>query len=279
MNDQTSLVIFAIVAILIMASMIVYGHKGKLEKDEKKKHFDKLLEKSLSGSYSSLEEYDEKGNQFLESIPNALRKSYAPDIQKYRNNLEIRLLVHEHAHVLKRKLSLAIVQNDYGVITSDNTNLVYAEFIESMGYIVDSASMKQVELALDEFEVQQAKTGFDPETYPLDGHEFEHWVADNLKKFSWNAEVTRGSGDQGVDVIATKGAMRVGIQCKQFTSGKVGNSAVQEIVGAKALFGLTHLAVITTSDYTHAAKTLAGANSVALLSHYDIPRLDQVFPN
>ncbi|MFC3179359.1 restriction endonuclease [Cypionkella sinensis] len=68
--------------------------------------------------------------------------------------------------------------------------------------------------------------------YPLNGHEFEHWVAAKLKFYGWKAEVTRGSGDQGVDVIAVRLGKQVGIQCKRF-SGSVGNGAVQEAIAGK----------------------------------------------
>lgn len=71
--------------------------------------------------------------------------------------------------------------------------------------------------------------------YPEDGHLFEVWVAEKLIGLDWDAHVTSGSGDQGVDVIAEKDGIRVGVQCKQY-AGTVGNSAVQQIISGKGFY-------------------------------------------
>lgn len=93
----------------------------------------------------------------------------------------------------------------------------------------------------------------------------------------WKAEATRGSGDQGADVIATTptGA-RVAVQVKHYRNN-VGNKAVQEIVASKALYGCTHAVVFTSGPgYTKAAHELARANSVPLWSPDDLFRLQDL---
>ena len=67
----------------------------------------------------------------------------------------------------------------------------------------------------------------------MDGHEFEYFCGDLLKKNEFsNVEVTRGSGDQGIDIIAYKDGVKYGIQCKCY-SQNIGNKAVQEALPAK----------------------------------------------
>ena len=56
----------------------------------------------------------------------------------------------------------------------------------------------------------------------MNGHEFEYAVADLLFHNGWrDVEVTQGSGDYGVDVLARRKNMRYGIQCKRY-KGSIG---------------------------------------------------------
>ena len=98
----------------------------------------------------------------------------------------------------------------------------------------------------------------------MDGHAFEHYCAKLLSKNGYdNVEVTRGSGDQGIDVIAFKDGIKYGIQCKCYSSA-IGNKAVQEAFAGKAYYGC-HVAVVLTNRYfTESAKELAAANKVVL---------------
>ncbi len=105
--------------------------------------------------------------------------------------------------------------------------------------------------------------------------EFEHYCAAVLRKMKWKARVTQASGDQGVDIVADKRGVRRVIQCKKY-SEPVGNRAVQEIVAAIAHEGAQRAVVVTTSDYTPAAKKLAASNQVLLLHHADLRRIDRL---
>lgn len=109
--------------------------------------------------------------------------------------------------------------------------------------------------------------------YPEDGHFFEVWVAEKLISLDWDAFVTSGSGDQGVDVIAAKGGVRVGIQCKQY-AGTVGNSAVQQIISGKGFYEVDKGVVVSTGKYTRSARQLAEASGIGLLSHLDLEFFD-----
>ena len=66
-----------------------------------------------------------------------------------------------------------------------------------------------------------------------DGLSFEYTCASILRKRGFsNVDVTKGSGDQGIDVLAWKGGTKYGIQCKLYAS-PVGNKAVQEAYAGK----------------------------------------------
>lgn len=91
----------------------------------------------------------------------------------------------------------------------------------------------------------------------MDGHDFEYWCAELLKKRGFqNVEVTKGSGDQGVDVLAEKDGIKYAIQCKCY-SHDLGNSPIQEVESGRIFYGC-HVGVVMTNRYfTSGAKELA----------------------
>ena len=91
----------------------------------------------------------------------------------------------------------------------------------------------------------------------MDGHDFEYWCADLLKKDGFEkVEVTPGSGDQGVDVLAEKGGVKYAIQCKCY-SKDLGNTPIQEVESGRIYYGC-HVGVVMTNRYfTSGAKDLA----------------------
>ena len=66
----------------------------------------------------------------------------------------------------------------------------------------------------------------------IDPIEFERHCAEAMRLAGWSAETTKGSGDQGVDVVAEQDGIRVVLQCKRYNRS-VGNKAVQEAFAAK----------------------------------------------
>lgn len=66
----------------------------------------------------------------------------------------------------------------------------------------------------------------------MSGQEFERAVADIFTSMGYQISMTPITGDQGIDIIAVRNGTRIGIQAKCYT-GKVPNSAVQEVVAGK----------------------------------------------
>lgn len=193
------------------------------------------------------------------------------------DRLAIRKQVERHTPALSRNMRKAVKVNDYGATSSDERLTVVAEFLESTGVQLQQMSlinaMFYIETLLEaETSIRREETQFDPRFIPSNGHDFEFWVAEGLEQFGWTARVTKGSGDQGVDVIAERDGVSLGLQCKLYSSA-VGNKAVQEAFAGAKHMGLDKAAVLTNADFTRSAKDLAVSTDVLLLSPDDIPTL------
>lgn len=100
----------------------------------------------------------------------------------------------------------------------------------------------------------------------LTGHQFEMFCEDKLKKEGWEVSRTKGSGDQGVDLIIKNTNRMVAVQCKKSKTA-ISNKAVQEVVAGMKYYGADQGLVITNSKYTKSAILLADANNIKLI-HY-----------
>ena len=79
----------------------------------------------------------------------------------------------------------------------------------------------------------------------MDGHTFEHYCAGLLRRNGFHhVEVTRGSGDQGIDILAWKHRKKYGIQCKCY-SYYLGNKAIQEAYAGMKFYECDVAAVLT----------------------------------
>lgn len=98
----------------------------------------------------------------------------------------------------------------------------------------------------------------------MDGHAFEHFCAELLRKNGFSeVAVTKGSGDQGVDVLAVKDGIKYAIQCKNYAS-PLSNKPVQEVNAGKAFYHCHVGVVMTNSTFTPGAKELAQATGTLL---------------
>ncbi|MDN6871851.1 restriction endonuclease [Pseudomonas citronellolis] len=111
---------------------------------------------------------------------------------------------------------------------------------------------------------------------PEDGVEFEYWCAEQLEVQGWGAIVTKGSGDQGVDIVAQKDGIVVAIQCKRYT-GAIGNKAVQEVFAGRTHILADHACIIGTGGFTKSAIELANATDVRLMDASDIAYFDEYY--
>ena len=106
----------------------------------------------------------------------------------------------------------------------------------------------------------------------LDPYEFEEWIARFLRIQGYNANCTKKSGDYGIDVLAEKDGLTIGIQCKKFTT-PVGIKAIQETISGMTYYDCEMGWVISTAPYfTQAAKNLAEKQNIQLYNKNDLAK-------
>lgn len=104
----------------------------------------------------------------------------------------------------------------------------------------------------------------------MEGHDFEYYCADILQKKGFShIEVTPGSGDYGIDIIAYKDGLKYGIQCKRY-SGTVGWHAVEEAIAGSKYYGCDVAVVMTNSVFSKQAVEGAERVGVRLWGKMDI---------
>lgn len=97
----------------------------------------------------------------------------------------------------------------------------------------------------------------------MTGSEFELFINEIIQKMGYETSMTKKTGDQGIDIVADKNSLRIGIQCKRY-SGTVGNHAVQEAVAGKKFYKCDKVIVVTNNYFTSSASSLAEINDVIL---------------
>lgn len=84
----------------------------------------------------------------------------------------------------------------------------------------------------------------------MEGHEFEYFCAQLLENHGFTeVEVTKGSGDYGIDVLAQKDGVTYAVQCKRY-SAPVGVKAVQEAYAGRDYYDRMVGAVMTNQYFT-----------------------------
>ncbi len=103
----------------------------------------------------------------------------------------------------------------------------------------------------------------------LRGVEFEQFLGSSLRALSFTVKGTNVTGDQGVDLLAVKGGIRLAIQAKGY-AGAVGNDAVQQAFAGKKYYDFNCCAVITNSRFTPQARELARKLNCILVDGADL---------
>lgn len=87
----------------------------------------------------------------------------------------------------------------------------------------------------------------------MEGRDFEYYCAELLKRRGFQeVEVTKGSGDYGIDILAEKDGVTYAIQCKCYAA-PVGVKAVQEAYAGRDYYDRMVGAVLTNQYFTQPA--------------------------
>ncbi len=142
----------------------------------------------------------------------------------------------------------ALGKKDFSPVESE-------EFLSAYGHIVG----------------QTTRLGEFPDLMSLSGIQFERIITELLEKMGFRAEMTKATGDGGIDVEALLDKPIVGgrylVQCKRFApESLVGGPTVREFYGAltadrKAVKGI----LITTSGFTSQALDFAAGLPIELI--------------
>ncbi len=108
----------------------------------------------------------------------------------------------------------------------------------------------------------------------LEGHDFEYYCADILKKNGFlDVEVTKGSGDFGADILAEKDGVSYAIQCKCYDK-PIGVKAIQEVYAGKDYYDCMVGVVMTNQYFTAPAVELARKLKIMLWDRGYIDNMD-----
>ena len=110
----------------------------------------------------------------------------------------------------------------------------------------------------------------------MDGWEFEEYIAKLLVRNGYiHVEVTRGSKDQGVDILAQKDGISYAIQCKHYEA-KVPNKAVQEAYAGARFYGCDVPVVLTNSYFFPSAVELGDEIGVELWDRDELRKMIRI---
>ena len=102
----------------------------------------------------------------------------------------------------------------------------------------------------------------------MNGHKYEHRCAQMLRRKGFHhVEVTKKSGDQGVDIIAYKHFSKYAIQCKYY-SYPVGNKAVQEVYAGGKYYDCDRCIVMTNGTFTNLLRNAFPFSQREFLMYY-----------
>jgi hypothetical protein len=157
-------------------------------------------------------------------------------------------------------------RNKYGEVELD---LLFQEAADFLEKFFPEGSLKffflapplnvVVELALGWVEEAQSN-----DAQPHDGIDFEHWCAKKIEQQGWSVVVSNASGDQGVDIIASRETVTVVVQCKRYST-PIGNKAIQEVYSGAKHYVADCAVVIGAGGFTKSGQELASSTEVILL--------------
>ena len=106
----------------------------------------------------------------------------------------------------------------------------------------------------------------------MSGHHFEHEFGKLLEKEGYAVTLTKGSGDGGIDLVATKDSQEIIIQCKAWKN-PVGPAPIREMQGVKE--DHQQVWVVGLGGFTTGAIEFAKQKDIKLLEYKDVDAMVQ----
>lgn len=107
------------------------------------------------------------------------------------------------------------------------TKKQFEEYLKNVEITIAENSIPKYEINNEEERIHMYNDKFDYMT----GEDFEEFIANILKKIGfYNIQLTKKSGDQGVDILAEKQGIKHAIQCKRKRCYALGQKSIKRIV-------------------------------------------------
>ncbi|WP_163559646.1 restriction endonuclease [Halomonas sp. NO4] len=188
----------------------------------------------------------------------------------------LRFLLKNKDYINKSSKSLVFPGTSFKLGFALHDSTYYLELHDIISYRVREYE-EELKSSLEEEEdlllVENNNFSGDSEMNMLDvmsGIEFEHYLAERINnETTMHAEVTKGSGDQGADLIIRGKGLSAVIQSKHYSS-KVGNKAIQEAFSARQYYGTGLAIVVANAGYTRSAWQLAEKTGVLAMTEDSI---------
>jgi restriction system protein len=198
-----------------------------------------------------------------------IKKSKIAEFDSIESNLSIR------RPEIKKSKKVVMLRDQMARVKYQQSRKMYQELAQMTNaerQEVAGFSSSERQRLIDEKIAKRFKKDNIKSIDEMSGTEFEEFVANELKKQNWIVILTPPGADQGLDIMATKGVLKVAVQCKRYTQ-PVGNSAVQEIHAARSYYDANQACVISTSKFTRSAIELARKLDVQLIHYSEISNM------
>lgn len=130
--------------------------------------------------------------------------------------------------------------------------------------VVDLNLAKVALKHLGYLEAAETPSGMARRLNNMDGIEFEEFTAQFFRARGYSTEMTKVSGDHGIDLFARRGQEFLGIQCKRWAK-PVGEPIIRDFYGALMNSGAKKGVVIATSGFTSQAIDFVRGKPIALV--------------
>ena len=110
----------------------------------------------------------------------------------------------------------------------------------------------------------------------LRGIRFEQELAALYRHMGYQVQSTPKSGDQGIDLILTKGSKSTIVQCKG-QKNRATPAMVRELVGSRVDYDADRAVLACTAGFTQGAIGFAKRNQISLISATEIARMAEGF--
>jgi restriction system protein len=208
------------------------------------------------------------------------RQRAARERREEELHLQLAELLVDHDEALMARLRQAFRRDAYGTLLPD-------KMTGELAYFFDVVVLKQIEMTgpadaqilseafsnwVHNLDLEKIERGYNKLPTRNNGLAFERQVASTLADLGYSVSFTPESGDQGVDLIASRQGRRIAIQCKDYQA-PVGNDAVQQVFSGAAFYGAEVALVIAPHGFTAAARQLANSLGVHCGARDELPSL------